>query len=97
VTLDVRWAKLAQRDFDEMDDYYAAISPDVALDIGRKLLAATHFLTETPKAGPVLGDGPRRKWTVKGTPYLLVYRAHPGYIRILRVRHVREDWKPRPF
>ena len=36
----------------------------------------------------------QRKFAVRGTPYILVYRIVSGAIEILRVRHNREDWRP---
>lgn len=94
--LEVRWAKQALADLDHIDDYYFEKHRDFADRIGRAAVAGSFFLAEWPKAGSALGAGPRRKWRVKNSPYVLVYRAYADHLRILRVRHMREDWRPEP-
>ena len=91
--LDLRWGKRARIDLDNIDDYYDRIDPSVANQIARKVVAAAFFLSEWPNAGQPFGDGPRRIWAVRSTPYVLVYRAFADYIRILRVRHNRSNWR----
>ena len=93
MTLDLRWGKRARIDLDNIDDYYDRIDPPVANQIARKVVSAAVFLSEWPNAGHLFGDGPRRIWVVRSTPYVLVYRAFADHIRILRVRHVRENWR----
>jgi toxin ParE1/3/4 len=92
---DVRWAPQSRNDLDRIDDYYRQIDGDIATRIARAAVSETRFLAESPKAGPLIGEGPRRKWNVPNTPYLLIYVLRHDHIRILRVRHAREDWKPR--
>jgi toxin ParE1/3/4 len=92
--LEVRWAPQARTDLDKIDDYYRRIDPDVANRIARAAVAETLFLTQSPKAGAFLGEGPRRKWNVPKTPYLLIYVVRAAHLRILRARHARKDWKP---
>jgi toxin ParE1/3/4 len=89
--LDIRWARLAQHDLAAVDDHYMLIDPAIALDIGERILAAARFLQETPLAGPMTGQGDRRKWRVRGTPFILFYRLADDHLRILRVLHSARD------
>jgi toxin ParE1/3/4 len=95
LTLAIRWHRRAQTDLSHIDGHYFAIDPDVANDMARKLVAAARFLAEWPEAGAHIEDGPRRSWTVRKSPYVVIYRAYPDHIRILGVRHGRQDWRTR--
>ena len=91
-----RWTTPARGDLAAVDDYYRELSPAYSLRVGRAALAAGRFLAEFPEAGPAF-DGDRRKWRVRATEYVLLYRAVPGGVEILRLEHARRDWRPRPF
>jgi toxin ParE1/3/4 len=88
------WSVSAQRDLAEIDLHYLSIDPDLADRIGRAALAAARFLAENPMAGPAVEGTNKRKWIVRGTPYLIFYRAENDRLRIVRVRHMAQDWKP---
>jgi plasmid stabilization system protein ParE len=60
--------------------------------VGRAAIAAARFLAERPEAGPALADG-ARKWRVRGTDYVLIYRPVRQGIQVLRVHHARQDWR----
>ncbi|MHA4875022.1 type II toxin-antitoxin system RelE/ParE family toxin, partial [Enterococcus faecium] len=36
------------------------------------------------------------RWHVRRTPYLLIYEPVAAGLRIVRVRHQREDWQAAP-
>ena len=88
------WTLDAQADLASIDQFYFDLSPDFADRVGDAALAAAVFFHERPHAGAPLGFGSLRKWRVRATPHLLIYRLVPAGIQIVRVRHVREDWRP---
>ena len=92
----IRWSGPARLDMDKIDSYYADLAPEFADRMLLEAIAAAHFLSEHPNAGPRIGLGTERKWRVRYTPYLLQYVFEDGDIQILRVRHERQDWQPRP-
>ncbi len=89
--LDIRWAPLARQDLVEVDEHYGAIDRRLADIVGARIISAALFLRDMPLAGPATGHGDRRKWRIRGTPYLLFYRVAGGELRILRVLHVARD------
>ena len=92
----VVWSLPARADLFGIAEWYEAVDPVLAETILDRIEAAATPLLATPSIGaPVSGVG-RRKWRVKQTPFLLIYRPEPSQIRILRVRHVRQDWRREP-
>lgn len=87
------WTPPAQDDFDALDDDTSRLNPDYAYRVGRAALAAARFLADHPGAGPVL-DGAVRKWRVRGTDYVILYRRADDGVEILRMHHGRRDWRP---
>ena len=90
----VIWTRPAQRDLDEIDDHFADFAPDHADTVSRMAVKSALQLIKFPYLGPPVGEDGVRKWSVKGTDFLLLYRVTTASIEILRVRHAREDWKP---
>ena len=95
--LPLEWTKDAQRDFANIDDFYADKSPEFAERVGDAAIAVGRLLQRHPEAGETMDLGDVRKFNVGDTPYILLYRILIDRVQILRVRHVREDWKPKPF
>lgn len=89
------WTLRARADLAEVDDYYRGIAPLFARKLGLDALAAGRFLADFPNAGPVFGGG-SRKWRIRATDFLLIYRITPGGIQILRLRHAAENWRTDP-
>ena len=90
----VIWSIRAQRDLAKIDDYYHERNPDVAVQIGLAAIGAAQFLLSNPLAGPLVERTKFHKWIVRTTPYIVFYRPDGSDIRIVRVRHMAEDWKP---
>jgi len=90
---EIRWGKRARDDLDRIDRHCCAIDPEIANAIARKVVAAAQFLAEWPHAGALLAGGHYRSWTVRASPYVIVYRSHASHISILRIRHGRENWR----
>lgn len=88
----VIWAPSARRDLERIDDFLLERDPDFARKSARAAVAAGQFLSENPRAGSPVART-RRKWLVRGAPYLLIYRVTEGTVEILRVRHERENWR----
>lgn len=88
------WTPSAQDDFDALDDEFSQLGADHAYRVGRAALAAGRFLAGYPGAGPVL-DGAIRKWRVRGTEYVILYRIADDGVEIVRLHHARRDWRPR--
>lgn len=90
----IRWSAHACRDLETIDSFYRHDDPSFADQVGREALSAARFLAANPFAGPRLDEADRRKWVVKGTPYILLYRPAGEDLLILRVQHNRQDWRP---
>ncbi len=84
---EIRWAARARRDLEDIDIYYSQIDKDLADIVLCRIVRAATVLTDLPYAGPSLSGGPRRKWRVPQTPYIMHYRIERGAVRILRVIH----------
>lgn len=88
------WTTSARIDLAHIDDHYNDLDPGFANRTARNAVAAARFLVENPFAGPVVDGTSYRKWRVADSPFLLFYRVEKGAIRIVRIRHYREDWQP---
>jgi plasmid stabilization system protein ParE len=86
------WTKAAQIDLARIDDYYRELSPAFADRLGDSAIAAARFLAEHRYAGPSFGSDTARKWALSNSPYVLIYRAQPFGVQILRVVHGATDW-----
>jgi toxin ParE1/3/4 len=89
------WADTALQDFAAIDDWYAGKDVDFANRVAIAAVQAARRLAEFPEIGEQIGAD-LRKWTVPGTDYRLIYRVDGHAVRILRVRHAREDWRGLP-
>jgi len=89
------WSTPAQIDLIDIDDFYRLEHAEVADRFGNVMIAAAEFISEHPKIGTIIDNTDFRKWTVRKTPYVLLYRPIAGGVEILRIRHMHEDWKPR--
>ncbi|WP_420542780.1 type II toxin-antitoxin system RelE/ParE family toxin [Sphingomonas naphthae] len=78
------------------DDYWAQYSEESADAMLLRIHSAAAFLTGMPHAGQRLEDTAARKWTVRGTNYVLLYRVIGERLDILRVHHAAEDWRTFP-
>jgi toxin ParE1/3/4 len=90
--IEVEWTEAAQADLAGIDAHLAAMDPEFAASLGIAAIRATRFLAQWPKSGSPVAGGKRKK-RVRGTPYVLLYRLRGERLQILRVRHVRENWR----
>ena len=89
-TLD--WAKNAQADLIRIVSFYGPLDGEFAQRVLREAISASEFLCDYPQAGPATRQRGVRKWRVKTTPFLLLYRYTANNLRITRVTHHAQDW-----
>lgn len=92
----VDWAQSAVDDLDAIRRYLAQIDAQLADDLIARIVLSTDILLDHPAAGAAIGYRRWRRWRVRRTPYLLIYEPVAGGLRIVRVRHEREDWLVEP-
>ena len=85
------WTTKASNDLAAIDAYWWENAPDRADELLDRIVAAAEFLLG-PHAGPALDESTARKWNVRSTRYILIYRVGEDSIQILRVHHASEDW-----
>ena len=81
----VVWSTPAQRDVARIYHYLAQFDPQAAQRLAKRLYEAGQRLGHHPDIGRPVSGGRRELVTVP--PYVIVYRADPGEVRILRVWH----------
>ena len=89
------WTDPARSDLAKIHDFYQEDSPEYAVQIGRSAIKAGDFLQRHPFAGVQVDPG-LRKWPVSKTKLRLFYRVMNDHVEVLRVRHIREDWRAAP-
>jgi plasmid stabilization system protein ParE len=87
------WSFASRRDLIAIEEFIGADSPSAALRMIGAIRERAEQLRRFPASGPSLG-GEIRSLTVRGTPFLVIYRINDGRIEIARIRHAREDWRP---
>lgn len=88
----VIWSMLAKIDLWSIGEYWSQHSPGRTADIADRIDDAVAFIAAPPRAGPSV-YGPARKWRIRQTDYILLYRLLPDSVEILRVHHARENWR----
>jgi toxin ParE1/3/4 len=97
--LPVLFTALAEEDLDQIEDYISAQDPAAAARVRSAIVRQSIQLGKAPNKGMPLRD-PRddqeigvRPWPVARYPnYLILYRAEPKQIRVLRILHAAQDW-----
>ena len=89
----VEWTAPAEADLASIDTYWMHFGEDQADRMLERIHAGGDFLAELPHAGAAMDDIDVRKWGIRGTAYLLLYRVLNDRVQILRVRHTAEDWR----
>ncbi len=90
----IRWAFQARRDFIRITDYFALKAPDYPEKLLDRIDALALLLAEQPGLGPLAKGTPYHKLLIRGTDYILLYKATRREIIVARVRHAKEDWRP---
>ena len=89
------WTIRASADLAAADTYYRQIDPGFAYRLGHSAIAASQVLAENPRIGPVFGRG-TRKWRIRNTDYLLIYRIVGNGVEVIRMHHGHENWRTGP-
>ncbi len=88
----VDWTIQALADLDRLEDFLFYKNALAASRAVTTLVAATDQLASFPELGRPAPEG-NRELIVKfsGSGYFVLYKAEDDGVRILRVRHMRED------
>ena len=97
--LPVLFTALAAEDLDQIEDHISTQDPAAAARVRSAIVQQSIQLGKGPEKGLALRD-PRgdqeigvRLWPVaRYRNYLILYRAEPGQIRVLRILHAAQDW-----
>jgi len=88
------WSTPATLDLVAIDRWLTTnAGPDTAESFLERVRQRARRLRDFPQIG-VQVEANRRTVRVQRTPYLLVYIVRPQIVEILRVHHVRQDWRP---
>ena len=83
------WSRLARQDL------YAIAFDELLWDADQlidRIEKAPLILLDFPELGPVAGPDGLRKWHVRHTPFLLLYKDLGSSVEISRVVHASSDW-----
>lgn len=83
----IRLAKLALRDFRELQAYIAMDNPQAALRVAATLRKSIELIGEQPNIGRADPETAFREWAVPGLPYVIPYRILGETIEIVRIYH----------
>ncbi len=86
------WSGPSLLDLREIERFLSNDDAAAAARILRAIRSKSDQLRHFPSSGPAL-TGELRYLGVRDTPYLLVYRIEQNGVEVIRVRHVREDWR----
>ena len=92
--LKIRWARLAERDFDRAHGYWVEQSPRTGARFAASTLAAVRAIGENPDLGsPVLELEPAGAYRARlvGPLYRLIFRVEGEVVWIMRVWDTRRD------
>ncbi len=88
----IEWTESASFDLEEIADDLDFFRAGLADQIIARVHRATLPLADHPKLGPVVGRRGYRKWNVRNTPFLILYRIGGDTLFVTRVVHGSSDW-----
>jgi len=91
----VRWAFRARSDFVRITDYHAAVAPHLPAELLDRIDEFLRLLVDQPGLGTNEPGTSYRKMLAGTTGYVLLYKAGRRELVVARVRHGKEDWRPR--
>jgi toxin ParE1/3/4 len=89
------WADSAEADLYSIAGYYAQHDPDLPDEILGRIIAAPLALLDQPRLGALVELG-LRKWAVRHTPFILLYRIDVASVEVARVVHANSNWFVEP-
>ncbi len=87
------WSGPARRDLIAIAEHYGDIVPGLDDEMLARILDGPRLLLDHPNLGQSVGAFDLRKWTVRRTPFILIYRVTETVVEIARVHHAAEDWR----
>jgi len=88
----IEWSETASIDLERITDGYADIDPDLPDQMIARVATAAFPLRDNPRLGAPAGAGGLRKWSLRQTPFLLLYVIRGERIIVVRVVHRASDW-----
>ena len=85
------WADSAEADLYSIADYYAQRDADLPDEILGRIIAAPLILLDQPRLGTLV-ELDLRKWAVRHTPFVLLYRTEDASVEVARVIHTASNW-----
>lgn len=86
------WALQAENDLYEIADHYSVIAPGLGEAMLDRIVAASRVLPDHPRLGQSVGALGLRKWSVRRTPFILLYRVTESDVEIARIVAAASDW-----
>jgi toxin ParE1/3/4 len=91
--MQLRWALRARLDLFDIADNYDRIDTAISDRLLAEIETAPLFLTEHPHAGALVSRSGLRKWRVRRTPFILLYRVSRTAVEVARVVHHATNWQ----
>jgi len=76
----------------EAESYLRSVAPQLVAELARRLDASFSLLLDHPLMARTGRASGTRELVLKKFPYVVVYRATPQEIVILRLLHQAQDW-----
>ena len=87
------WALQAEADLYDIADTYSQVAPALDQELLDRIFDAPLILRDYPFLGEEVGAFALRKWLVRRTPFILLYRVTDDFIEIARVVPAASDWR----
>jgi plasmid stabilization system protein ParE len=71
--------------------YYESVFPEGRQKGRLRYIAVTRVLLKNPLAGPHYQNDETRKFSITGTPFVLIYRVTDNQIQILQIKYGRSN------
>jgi toxin ParE1/3/4 len=89
------WTKPSIADLSDIRNWLITeAGTSIAVRVLEQIRQQAEQLETFAALGPAVA-ATRRKWRVHGTNYVIVYRITSTSIDVLRIHHVRQNWKSR--
>jgi addiction module RelE/StbE family toxin len=94
--LRLRWTRLAERDLDEIADYFELENPAAAARVVLEIIDQVEtLLPQHPAIGRPGRVPGTRELVIGGFPYIVGYRVRDSALEVLRVLHTSRRWSSR--
>ena len=94
--LKLRWTRPALADLIEAQSYITSDDPQAACLVAQRVWDAASRLRNSPNIGRIGHVAGTLEWVVTRTPYLIVYRIKNDTVEIIRIWHMKRDWRNEP-